>query len=516
MKKNKKPWANIPLSNNLQQNLTDIRITLGNSPDLVIREIQIGRKGDIQAAFIFIDGMVKSEKIESLLQILMVEVREANLDKGFAASRALTDLIDKTSLPIGDVKTFTKFEALFDGILSGNTVLLIDGYNVGLSADIRGWEKRTVKEPETQTVVRGPREGFTETLRTNTTLIRRKIRDPRLWLENKKIGRYTQTDVCMMYINGIANDKIVQEVRERLDKIDIDGILESGYIEELIEDAPFSIFPTVLYTERPDTAAASLLQGKIAIIVDGSPFILLVPVTFVSFMQAAEDFYTRTFIANLIRLLRYISLFIAALVPSLFVAITTYHQELIPTDLLISLAAQREGNPFPAFVEALLMETVFEILREAGVRMPRVVGSAISIVGALVIGTAAVEAGFVSAAMVIVVSLTAIANFVIPFQELGVAVRILRFMFMFLAASFGFYGVLIGMIAILLHVCSLRSFGVPYMKPFGPFVLSEMKDGILRFPWFAMRTRPRLTSNKNNLVRQQPPRKAKPQPPSKN
>ena len=231
-----------------------------------------------------------------------------------------------------------------------------------------------------------------------------------------------------MFIKGIVNDKVVEEVRKRLDRIDIDGILESGYIEELIQDETYTPFPTVYNTERPDVIAAGLLEGRIAILVDGTPFVLLVPALFTQYFQSAEDYYQRSDF-GLLRMLRYLALFIALLGPSLYIAITTFHQEMLPTALLISLAAQREGVPFPAFIEALMMEVTFEILREAGVRMPRAVGQAVSIVGALVIGQAAVEAGIVSAAMVIVVSITAIANFSFPSFNMAISIRILRFVF---------------------------------------------------------------------------------------
>jgi spore germination protein KA len=352
-------------------------------------------------------------------------------------------------------------------------------------------------ESTTETVVRGPKEGFTENLRTNTALIRRKIKTPHLWLESKKIGRETVTDVAIMYIDGIANEKVIKEVHSRLDRIEIDGILESGYIEELIQDEALSPFPTVYYSERPDKIAAELLEGKVAILVDGTPIVLVVPALFVSFIQAAEDYYQRADISTLIRLLRFFSLFIALLGPSLYIAITTFHQEMLPTGLLINLAAQREGVPFPAFIEALMMETAFEILREASLRMPKAIAQAISIVGTLVIGTAAVEAGIVSAAMVIVVAITAISSFVLPSFAMSMSIRMLRFPMMALAASFGLFGILIGFIALILHLCSLRSFGVPYMSPFGPFIKEDINDTIIRVPRGRMFFRPRLISQKN-------------------
>lgn len=356
---------------------------------------------------------------------------------------------------------------------------------------------RGLEEPSSQTVVRGPKEGFTETLRINTSLIRRRIKNTNLWIETLSVGEKTQTDVALLYIKGIANDKIIQEVRNRMNKINIDAILESGYIEELIQDESYTIFPTIHNTERPDAACGSLLEGRIIIMVDGTPFVLIVPALFIEFFQSSEDYYQRADISTLLRLLRFLCLFLALLTPSAYIAVTTFHQEMLPTRLLISLAAQREGVPFPAIVEAIMMEITFEILREAGVRMPRAVGPAISIVGALVLGQAAVEAGVVSATMVIIVSLTAIASFVSPTFNMGIAIRILRFVFMILAATFGLFGIIIGLIIMVAHLASLRSFGVPYLSPMAPFIAGDQKDAILRIPLWGMLSRPRLISQKD-------------------
>ena len=385
-------------------------------------------------------------------------------------------------------------------LLSGDTILFLDGSNKVIIAGTQGGERRSVTEPSSQTVIRGPREGFTESIRTNTSLLRRKIKSPNLWLEEMKIGRVTKTDIGMMYIKGIVSEEIVDEVRKRLSHIDIDGILESGYIEELIEDTNFTLFPTVYHSERPDVIAANLLEGRVAILVDGTPFSLIVPSTFNMFFQAAEDYYNRFDVGSLIRLLRFLSFFIGLLLPSLYVAIITFHQEMIPTPWLLKLAVQREGVPFPAFVEAIIMETVFEILREAGVRMPRSVGNTISIVGGLVLGQAAVEAGIVSPAVVIVVSLTAIASFVSPAYNIGITARMLRFFFLFASSFMGIYGMACLLLLMLLHMCSLKSMNVPYMAPYGPAILSDMKDTLLRVPMKVMKTRPKMLSE-NNPVR---------------
>ncbi|QBP39883.1 spore germination protein [Paenisporosarcina antarctica] len=503
------------LKTNLQENIQRIKDSLGESSDIIIREIRIGKEGTIKAGIIYTDGLTDTASLQNfILETLMLDIKGTELQKKRSPEQNLISVLKDFAMTVGEIKELTNFEVLFTGLLSGDTIILIDGYAQGLIISNKQWVERGVTEPMAQSVVRGPREGFSENLRVNTALVRRKLKDPNLWMESKVIGRYTKTNIAMMYINGIANDEIVKEVRLRLDGIDIDGILESGNIEELIQDAPYSPFPTIYNTERPDIVAAALLEGRIAILVDGTPFVLIAPALFIQFFQSSEDYYQRADIASLIRLLRFFAFTIALLAPAMFIAITTFQYTMLPPALLINLAAQREGVPFPAFIEAIIMEVTFEILREAGVRMPRNIGAAMSIVGAFVIGTAAVEAGLVSAAMVIVVSITAISSFVSPTYDIAIAVRMLRFGFMALAATFGFYGITIGLFALLLHLCSLRSFGVPYMSPLAPFNVSDQKDTFIRLPRWKMFTRPRLISQQN-IVRQQDSSSAKPEP-SKN
>lgn len=504
-KQNNKNHQKEALKSTLQGNIQKVKETLGNSSDLIIREFNIGQKGEIEVSLLFTEGLVDKSILQEIMESLMFEVRESRLDRKVSDHPNLISFLKEYVITIGEINDVEDFETLFTAVLSGDTVILIDGYAQGLIASTKGWESRGVEEPTAQTVIRGPKEGFTENLRTNTSLIRRKIKSADLWLETKSIGRFTKTNVAIMYIQGIVNNKVIAEVHERLDRIDIDGILESGYIEELIQDETYTPFPTIYNTERPDVVAAGLLEGRIAIIVDGTPFALIVPTLFTQFFQASEDYYQRADIGTFLRMLRFVAFFIALLAPSLYIAIITFHQEMLPTQLLISLAAQREGVPFPAFIEALLMEITFEILREAGVRMPRAVGQAISIVGALVLGQAAVEAGLISSVMVIVVSITAISNFVLPAFNIAIAVRILRFVFMFLAASFGLFGITVGIIAMVLHLCSLRSFGIPYLTPMAPFNLDGQKDTLFRVPHWGLFSRPRLISQRNVIREQNSP-----------
>ncbi|MBD0381056.1 spore germination protein [Paenibacillus sedimenti] len=486
----------LPLYFDLQQNLQQISQALGNSPDLKIREFEI-RNSKVQAASVFIDNLTDKVVVDDfIMRSLMNDTAQDTL-KNTASDKNVFDYIKKNALAIGEVQVIKDWNGLMLSILSGNTVILIHGSAEAISGDTRGGKSRELSESTSQVVIRGPKDGFTEDIATNVSLIRRRIRSPNLWLETMNIGHVTHTTVAIMYIKGIVNDQLLQEVKIRLNDIQIDGILESGYIEQLIEDQPTSPFPTIYSTERPDAVAGNLLEGRIALIVGGTPFVLILPTTFFMYFQSVEDYYQRFDIGIAVRLLRYVTFFISLWGPSIYIAAITFHQEMIPTPLLISLAAQREGVPFPAYVEAFIMEASFEILREAGVRMPRAVGQAVSIVGAIVLGQAAVQAGIVSSAMVIVVSITGIASFATPAFNMASSVRLLRFVLMFLAATFGFYGLAIGNMMLIAHLCSLRSFGVPYMAPLAPFIPADQKDAVLRLPLWSFLTRPRLISPKN-------------------
>ncbi len=412
--------------------------------------------------------------------------------KGVINQQNAIDLLSKDIMTIGNISSITNLDDLFASLMAGDTLILVDGVDQALSASTQGGEKRSIAESTTQMVVRGPKGAFTESLGTNTAMVRRIIKTPDLWMESLKVGRVTKTDVTLMYIHGIANDKVVKEIRQRLHRIDIDSILESGYIEQLIEDQTLTPFPTMYNTERPDVVAGNLLEGRIAIFVDGTPFVLIAPAVFMQFFQSAEDYYARFDIATSIRLLRIFMFMISLIAPATYVAVTTFHQEMVPTMLIVAIAAQRESVPFPAFVEAVLMEITFEILREAGIRLPKAIGSAVSIVGALVIGQAAVQASIVSPAMVIIVSITAIASFATPSFDMAISARLIRFLFMIGAATFGFYGIILCLLMMVVHLCGLRSFGVPYMAPFAPFIPVNNGDTVVRLPWWTLRQRPRL------------------------
>lgn len=316
----------------------------------------------------------------------------------------------------------------------------------------------------------------------NTAILRRRLKDPHLTFESLFLGRRARKEVIICYLRGVTNPDLVNEVRRRLQKIDIDDPIESGYVENYIQDNPYSPFPQVQNTERPDRVEGALLEGRVAILIDGTPFSLIVPVTFPMLMQSPEDYYDRWIPASLIRMLRTLALFFALFLPALYVALVSYHQGLIPTKLAISIAGTREGVPFPTIVEAMFMEITIELLREAGLRLPKPVGQAVGIVGGLVIGQSAVEAGIVSPIMVIVVALTAISSFAFPQYPAAIAIRLLRFGMMLAASIFGLYGIILVFVLITSHVVRLKSFGINYAAPYVPNRVYTWKDLFLRLP----------------------------------
>ena len=331
----------------------------------------------------------------------------------------------------------------------------------------------------------------------NLTLLRRRIINPKLKFKFMKIGKQTKTQICVCYIDGIAQEPILEELMKRLNNIDIDGILDSGYIEEMIKDAPYSPFRTIINTERPDVVAGKLLEGRFAVMCDGSPIVLTLPSIFVEVFQSNEDYYDNFLYSSFVRMLRWLCFFISTSTSAIYVALVTFHQELIPTPLLISIYSARKGTPFPSIVEAMAMMIIFEILKEAGLRMPKQVGGAISIVGALVLGDAAVSARLVSAPIVIITAITGIASIMLP-QVLGLVE--IRIIFLLLSSFLGLYGYIFGVMGLVLHMMSIRSFGIPYMLNVPSFSTQDIKDTAMRAPWWNMYLRPKMfTKNKKRM-----------------
>ena len=470
------------ISSDLSANERFLRDIFQQCSDVVFRVVPINNKTKL--LFVYIDGLCDTKPLDEMM-LNPVRTSEKKCEVFI-----FEEFVANQLRAVAQIKSTKNVNELINGILTANVAVLVEGETTALLADLKGFEKRSIEEPSSETVIRGPRDGFTETLRVNTSLIRRRIRSPRLKIESFTIGKLSKTDVAVVYIEKIASDSVIEEVRKRLESIEIDGVIETGYIEEFIEDFPFSPFPQIQNTERPDIVCGSLLEGKVSIFVDNTPFVLIVPMTFWSGLQAAEDYYERFIYVTFIRWIRYILFNISLLLPSIYVAVTTFHPQLIPTNLLISIASAREDVPFPLLFEAFMMELMFEALREAGIRLPKSIGSAVSIVGALVIGEAAVEAGIISAPMVIVVAATGIASFAVPRYNFGTAYRLLRFPILILAGLFGLYGVILGVVAILIHLVHLQSFGVPYLSPIAPQNPKYLKDVLVRAPRWSMHRRP--------------------------
>ncbi|MDU7338503.1 MAG: spore germination protein [Clostridium sp.] len=477
----------------LKPKIEFIQQELGNSKDLSIQKMNLpGGVGNARICLVFLCSLADKEKTREM----SIEIdRLSRSIKGIGNRMdSYFEMLQNTPLSGSTVTVGEKPEDMLQEILEGHTVILFDGLSSFLSYNTYGPKGRSIEEPTSQTVIRGPKEGFTEQIESNLSQIRRRIRNKALRVESFKLGSVTKTNVALLYIETIAKESTIREARKRLNQIEIDSILESEYIEEMIRDNPGSLFPTIYNTERPDAVSASLLEGKIAILVDGTPYVLTAPTTFFEFFISSEDHYHHPAEAALFRFVRILSMILTVLVPGSYIALTTFDQELIPTPLLLNIAAQREGVPLPTFIEAILMEITFEVLREAGIRMPRAIGPAISIVGALVLGQAAVQAGFVSAAMVIVVSITAIASFCIPNTSMADTLRIIRFIFMMFAGFMGLYGIFICLIGLVLHLCSLKSFGVPYMAPLAPIFPGKNTDSIIRSPLWKKRPYPSIFS----------------------
>lgn len=470
-----------------------VKEILSKSSDMVFREFFLQGKERIPCMLVVVDGLINKEIINDfVLKPLMGDLSN-NRELSQVTLANVVDATMQSLIPGIELKKISKMSEAVDSILSGDSVIFFGDLTEAVVIGARGWPNRGVNEPIAESIVKGPHEGFSETLRINTSLLRRKIKHPALRIISLKLGDMTNTELVVTYIEKIASPDIISEVLIRLSKIKMDSVIDVGYIEEMIEDNPYSPFPQIAYTERPDVLAGKLLEGKVGIMLDGTPIVLLLPAVLTQFLSVNEDYYQRAMTAILSRFVRYVGAFVAVVAPSTYIAVTTFHQEIIPTDLLMSIAAGREGVPFPALLEALTMTIVLEILQEAGLRLPKPIGQTIGIVGALIIGDAAVTAGLVSPLMVIIIGLTAVASYAIPYYDLSLAVRLIRFPLMILAGILGFFGVAVGIYAIIIHLLSLRSFGVPYTSPIAPLrIRAFLQDTFVRAPWWALKRRPHL------------------------
>ena len=474
----------ILISKNIKTNREELKKTFNNSSDLILYEFDTLCNSKAMVAY-----------IESLID------RNGLYDN--LIKPLIQDLINPqdilSTVPIAGCKELDNMNKITPYMLIGNAALFIDGIEVGYIFELGKWDRRAITEPGSDRVAKGPKEGFVEDINVNKAMVRRKVKNTNLVFEDYIIGEVTNTDVSLAYINGIVNPQILDEVRSRIKKIKLDSVLDSGYIEQNIEDSPKSLIATIGYTEKPDIAAAKMIEGRILIICDGSPMVLTLPRIFIESLQTSEDYYMKHIYSTYLRIIRIIALIIAIVLPGFIVALKTFHHEMIPTKLLLSIAIGREGVPFTALMEGLLMILFFELIKESGLRIPGNIGSAVTVISGIVIGQVAVDAGLVAPIMVITVSLTGISEFIITDQR--ELVPIYRLIIVFLGGILGLFGIICGLVVMIVHLISLRSFGVPYMYPIAPYDKEGMKDFIIMRPLKKMNYRPRNIANKDKRKR---------------
>lgn len=457
------------------------------STDVIIREFSLLAQNIKYDAFIiYIDGMVDStaindfllkplmlrnksnifdekqkklEKVETIDKVKIKQIKNEN-------NKPLKDFIFNNLIPQNSVKKVTTFSDVYTAINMGDCVLFIDSLDTAFDVDVKGFKQRSIDTPNNEVVIRGSQEAFVENIRTNTSILRRLINNENLVFETTKVGKITKTQVAIGYLKNLANTDLVSEVSYRVNSLDIDYLVSSGQLEQLIQDSPSSIFPQIIATERPDKVTNFLLEGRVVILVNGSPYALVAPGIFSDFLTSPEDLNLKFQFSNLEKVIRFLAIILSILLPGIYIAITGFHQELIPTELLFTIAAAREAVPFPTFVDILLMEVSFELIREAGLRVPSPLGATIGIVGTLILGEAAVSASLVSPILIIVVAITAICSYSIPDFSLSFTFRLYRFVYMLLGYIAGFLGIGIGIFIQLILMCNLKSFGVPYLTPF--------------------------------------------------
>lgn len=463
--------------------------TLINS-DIITREFTLNTGSKQYKAFIlYIDGMVDSQILNDfVLKPLMLKNKFCNnetskiiVQKGKKSN--IANFIQDCLIPQNNIKQQSSFKDIFSGVNSGNCALFVDTLSVGFDIDVKGFKQRSISKPENEIVIKGPHEAFVENMRTNTTLLRRFTNNENLIIENTKVGKITQTNCAICYIKDIANDALVAETKYRLNNLEIDSLLSAGELEQLLTDTNSLGVPKILVSERPDYAVKSLLQGRVIILINGSPYALILPAILIDFLTSPEDTNLKPQFANFLKVVRIISSFFALLLPGLYIAITNFHREIIPTELLFSILSSRQSVPFPIIVEILIMEISFEIIREAGLRVPSPIGPTLGIVGALVLGQAAVSAAIVSPILIIIVAITGMSSFAIPDFTFSFHLRFFRFVFILLGFLAGFLGIGMGLFIYISSLCDLETFGVSYTIPYAPSVNSKNNGFMLSPIW---------------------------------
>lgn len=487
-----KEWfvpENEEVSPKMDKNVELVNQVFRDCGDFSVREVTIGPH-NVRGKLVFFKQLADKEFLrEYVLRVL----------PRYQGKRDVLAIAD--SIPCDDVKTERSLKIIIQEILDGDAALFIEGFSEAIIMDAKKYPGRGIEEPENETLARGPRDGFSENIAENIALVRRRLRDPHLKTIFLTMGERSRLPLCILYLEGVVDPEIVVEVEKRLTAVKFDAVFDTGYIEELLSENVMSPFIQMAITERPDRVAANLLEGRVAIILDGTPMVGMVPVSFGMLLQSPEDYYERTPFGVAVRLLRIFALLFGTTFPAVYIAFITFHIELIPSRLVISLAEGRVVLPFPAIIEALIMEISLEMLREASLRLPGSIGQTIGVVGALILGDAAIRANLASPAMVIVVALTAISAYIMPQFSTSYALRLIRFPMMILAAIFGAYGITLAWVAVVVHITALESLGQPYFAPIAPFIWGDMKDSILRAPLTKMHKRPQVPATLDQVRR---------------
>ncbi|CAG7600509.1 Spore germination protein B1 [Paenibacillus solanacearum] len=477
----------MPIRDDIQTNVDLLRGLFTHTPDLIIRRFRIKTSGAL-AALVYMDELTDRKAInDNVLHPLMHEAGEGSE----------TDSI----ITVGDVRRAFDMLQIERAILQGRSVLLVDGVRTAEVFDTQGWPQRAIEDPQLEASIKGSHQGFVETATQNIAMIRRYIPDRELKIKEFIVGKRGATKVSVLYLADVANPETLQELEDRIARIDVDAVLNTGELEEFIEDNPYSPFPQFSTTERPDAVASHVLQGRLAVVIDRTPGVLIGPVSFITFFQSVDDYNSRWQSSSFLRIIRFFAFFVTILLPAIYIAVISFNFEVIPLQLLLSVGTSRVDVPFTPLVEALIMELTLEMLKEAGIRLPAPIGQTVGIVGAIVIGQATVQAGIVSNIMVIVVSLTALASFIVPNHDMSAALRLIRFPMMLIATFFGLVGVAIGLMVLLGHLIALESLGMPYFSPISPMMFADWKDALIRMPLWKMNKRP-VSTNPMQQIRQ--------------
>ena len=469
------------MGSNLQENKIAVKDKLNNGIDLIERSFKIG--GNLDASIFYMSGVTDTQAVHEYVIKPLI-----GMDIGKAEGRKVIDYILENILWASEVRTESSLDSISNSLIYGDCVTIIDGAGAAIVAACKKWDKRTISEPPTSAVLKGPREGFTEDMKSNTVQLRRILRSPALIFEQMQISRYTNTNVCLAYMKGIADEKIVNKVRERLKAIDIDGIIDSYYVQQFLEERRGSVFKQINTCEKPDIAAARMLEGRVAVIVDGSPIALTLPYMLLEDFQNSQDYYTRRDESTLRMIMRITAALIGLLLPAYYVAVEIYHYDILPIKMLVTIAGAVQGTPFPPLQETLLVAVLFMIIYDTSVMMPRYVGMAVSIVSALVLGETAVKAGIISSPTVLVVAISTLCSQLLP-EQVGLT-SLLKLCFILAGGLFGVFGIMAGLLFLMAYMAGLDSYGTPFLAPFSPLIKEDLKDGLLRKGAADMVTRP--------------------------